>query len=924
MIIRNSINRTAFSVVLTALTLLACGGESAESMLASARGYLAKNDSKAAVIQLKNALQTNPDLAEARFLLGRALLDSGDLMAAEVELRKAKDLKYSPDQVMPLLARAQLSLGQPKKVIDDFSGVQMSAAEAKADLQTTIGQAHLMLGKVDDANRAFESALGADPGYGLALVGQARIMAGKRDFSGALSLLESTLAKAPSLVDAWQLKGDVLYATGDSAGSTEAFRKALEIKPDHLPAHVALISRYMEDGKLDDAGKLLQHMNKIAPKHPQTSYLQALYFYRQKNFKAAQESIQQFLKVLPESPLGLQLAGAIEYELKSYLVAETYLRKALPNSPDLGVARRILITTYLSSNQPARALTTLQPILAKIDGDSNMLALAGEVFMQNGDTEKAADYFNKASALDPENAGKKTSVALSHLAKGQTEIAYRELEAIASGGTDTKADMALISSYLAKREFDQALQAIAGLEKKQPENPLVPHLRGLVTLGKGDIAGARAQFELALVKKSDYYPATASLVNLDLADKKPELARQRLERVVANDPKNMQAMLTLAQLRANLGAKPEEVAELINKAISANPAEIPPRLALVDHYLGNKDAKKALSAAQDALSVFPDRPEILDAVGRAQQAGLDFNQSLITYGKLAGLVPGSPQPYLRMAEIHLAAKDKDAAMSSLQKALSVKPDSIEAQKGIVLLNLDSGRIGDALKMAREIQKQRPKDAVGFTVEGDIHAFGKSWAEAAAAYRTGLKQADATELAAKLHGALLAGGNTGEANKFADGWLSGHAKDLKFRMYLAETASVRGDYALASKQYRIMLDAQPNNSVILNNLAWTSAQTKDPKAIEYAEMANKLAPEQPEYMDTLGVLLVAKGERGQGIALLKKAVALAPQQATIRLNLAKALVQNGDKAEAKKELDELAKIGDKFPAQKEVEELLKGL
>jgi len=917
-------SKAVLSIILTTFILFACGDESAESMLVSARGYLDKNDGRAAVIQLKNALQRNPDLAEARFLLGRVLLDGGDSMAAEVELRKARELKYEPDKVVPLLARAQLLLGQPKKVIDEFSGTPLIAPEAKADLQTSIGQAYLMLGKVDDAQRAFDTALGALPGYGLALVGQARIKAGKRDFPGALSMLESLLEKSPGLVDAWQLKGDVLYAMGDPAGSTAAYRKALDVKPDHLPAHVALISRYMEDGKLDEAGKLLQSMRKIAPKHPQTSYLQALFDYRQKNFKAAQENIQQFLKVVPESTLGLQLAGAIEYELKSYLVAETYLLKALPNSPDLGVARRVLITTYLSSNQPTKALTTLQPFLEKIGDDSNMLALAGEVFLQNGDTDKAETYFKKASALDPENVGKKTSVALSQLASGQSEIAYRELEAIASAGTDVKADMALISSYLAKRDYDQALKSIEGLEKKQPENPLVPHLRGLVMVGKGDIAAARAYFEKALLKKPDYYPAAASLANLDLADKKPEAAKQRLEQLVAKDPKNMQALLALADLRAKLGGKTEDVVDLIGKAISSNPVEILPRLVLINYYLGIKATEKALSAAQDALSVFPDRPEILDAVGRAQQASMDFNQALITYGKLAGLVPNSPQPYLRMAEIHLAAKEKDAAMQSLQKALSVKSDSVDAQKGIVLLYLEAGRTDDALKVAREIQKQRPKDVLGYIVEGDIHAFGKSWKEATAAYRSGLKQVDATELAVKLHGALLAGGGAGEADKFANGWLTTHAKDLNFRMYLAETASARGDYAAASKHYRILMDAEPNNSVILNNLAWASSQNNDPKAIEYAEMANKLAPDQPDYMDTLGVLLVAKGETDQGIALLKKALDLAPQRAAIRLNLARALVKTGDKSEAKKELDELAKMGDKFPQQKEVEKLAKGL
>jgi predicted Zn-dependent protease len=59
-------------------------------------------------------------------------------------------------------------------------------------------------------------------------------------------------------------------------------------------------------------------------------------------------------------------------------------------------------------------------------------------------------------------------------------------------------------------------------------------------------------------------------------------------------------------------------------------------------------------------------------------------------------------------------------------------------------------------------------------------------------------------------------------------------------------------------------------------------------------------------------------------LLKEAVALAPQQAMIRLNYAKALIKAGQKNEARSELDELAKLGDKFTAQAEVTALLTGL
>lgn len=924
MTIRKSMCKTALSTLVAALILAGCGGETPESMVASAKGYLEKDDTKAAVIQLKNALQSNPDMAEARFLLGKAMLESGNPTAAEVELRKAAELKYPADQLVPLMARTLLMLGQTQKITDELARTELTSPESKADLLTTVGQANLAVGKVDAARAAFDAAVVAVPGYGQALIGQARIKASTRDLEGALALLDSSLEKNPKLYDALQLKGVILAAKGDFDAATAAYRKVLEIKPDFLPAHSALVARALESGKLDEAGKQLEALKKVAPSHPQTSYLQAQLLYRQKSFKAAQESIQQYLKFAPDSALGLQLAGAIDYELKSYSAAESNLLKAMPKTPELGMARRVLIATYLRSAQPAKALATLQPVLDKIDQDSSMLALAGEVFMQNGDAEKAGEYFAKASALDPENKAKQTSVALSHLAKGDTETAYRELERIASVDTGITADMALISSQLRRRQFDLALKSIDTLEKKQADNPVAQQLRGTTMLGKGDLVAARKSFEDALAKNPAYFPAAAALANLDLAEKKPDEAKKRFEAVLAKDAKNLQAMLALAELQAKNGGKTEEVAALIDKAIVAHPAEATPRLALIGLYLGAKDAKKAVAAAQDALAALPESPEILDAAGRAQQAAEDFNQALATYGKLANLKPDSPQPYLRMAEIHVAAKDKEAALQSLRKALSVKADSLEAQRGIMMLELDAGRTAEALAVAKQVQKQRPKEVVGYVLESDAYALKKSWNEAAEVLRTGIKQTGATELAVKLHAVLLAGGSTAEAEKFADSWLKDHAKDTQFRLYLAESANSRKDFAVASKHYRVLVEAQPNNPAMLNNLAWTLDQMKDPSAIEFAEKAYKLAPDQPAVMDTLGVMLVAKGDAARGVELLKGASSKAPQNSQIRFNLAKALVKTGKKDEAKKELDELAKLGDKFPGQAEVGTMLQNL
>ena len=108
----NTYRSSALAMALSAIVLTGCG-QSPEQMVGSAKEYLAKNDRNAAIIQLKNALQENPNLGEARLLLGRSQLQVGDVAAAEKELRKALELKVPVDQVAPALASPVSVLPSP-------------------------------------------------------------------------------------------------------------------------------------------------------------------------------------------------------------------------------------------------------------------------------------------------------------------------------------------------------------------------------------------------------------------------------------------------------------------------------------------------------------------------------------------------------------------------------------------------------------------------------------------------------------------------------------------------------------------------------------------------------------------------------------------------------------------------------------------
>ena len=907
------------------LALVACGGDKPEDMIASAKVFFAKDDLKAAVIQIKNALQKDPNSAEARYLLGTALLESGDVVGAESELRKALELKYSRDKVVPQLARAMLGRGQAKKLVDEFGKAELGTSLAKADFRTSLALAYASMGKADLAEASLAAALAAEPGLPRAVLLQARQKGMRRDMDGALALVDDILARSPRDADAWKFRGDVLlYGKGQVDDALAAYRKAIEFRPNFLSAHSGAFLVLVQQGKPTEAAAQVEAVKKFAPNHPQTKYFEAQLAYGQKNYKLARELAQQILKFASDEPKALHLAGAIELQLNSLVQAESYLTKALQKDSELFMTRRLLVATYLRLGQTGKALAMLLPSLGKDSLDPEAYSLAGEAYLQGGDYRQAEEYFAKAAKADPKSLSKRTSLALTRLVIGNVDTAFSELQEIASADPSSTADMALISAYLRRKEIDKALKAIDRLEAKQPGKPFAANLRGSTLMARNDVAAAKKSFESAVTIDPMFFPAVASLAAIDVAAKRPADAKRRFEAVLAKEPKHAQALLALATLAAGSGESKEEVIALLGKAITANPAEVAPKLMLIEYYLGIKDYKQASSTAQNAVATLPESTELLDALGRAQQLAGEFNQAITSYTKLVAMQPQSSLAHLRIADIQIAARNREAAAQSLRKALEIKPDLIEAQRGLIMIDLDAKRYPQALAVARAVQKQRPKEAVGYLLEGDIHSVQKNRDAALVAYRAGLKLGAVPELALKAHAAMTASGKNAEADRFAATWMKEQPKDPKVPFYLGDLALVRKDFNAAEKLYQTVLRIEPNNAAAYNNLAWVSGQLRKDNAVEYAEKAIGLQPNQPAFLDTLAMLLSEKNEYIRAVDIQTQALALQPKNALFRLNLAKIHIRGGKKELARKELEELSKLGDRFTAQAEVANLRSAL
>jgi len=903
-----------------------CGtGSDPAKLVASAKAYIAKNDPAAATIQLKNALQQAPENGEARYLLGKLLLESGDLVSAEKELRRAQEYRYAPAAVLPQLAKAMLQLGQAKQLAAEFGATTLDDPAAQAALKNEIGFAHIAVGQFKEAGAAFDAALAARPGDPRARVGEARLLAINRDLNGAMKVVEEVLARTPGNADALGLKVELLLARNEREPAKQTLAQFIQAEPKNAQARHALVSLLIEERSFDKARAELDAMAKAVPNDLRTRYLEALFAFRGGDAAKGKQPILEVLRVAPDHVPSRLLAGSIELQLGQLVTAEDHLRRVVAAAPQASLPRMLLATAYLRQGQSAKAEETIEPALKRDPGNPQVLQVAGEVALAKGDLARASGYYERASAGDKDNARLRTRLAQARFASGDVGQGFKELEAAsASDPTQYQADVALVLAHATRKQFDQALAAAAKLEKKQPDNPLTHDLKGRVYALKGDRNAARASFEKALALKFDYLPAVGGLAALDLADKQPDAARKRYDAVLAKAPGNEGALLGLAELLANTGASTRDVAAALERAVTANPGSVNARLALISYLGRSKDLKGALTAAQAARAAMPNDARILDALGLVQLAAGETAQATTTFNALVTLQPDSPAPLLRLARAQGAAKDYDGAIGSLRRALALRPGQIGLQSDIAAVHLAAGNPAEAFREARALQTARPKEAAGFALEGELHASQKKFAEAANAYSEAFKRQATAPVAMRLHALLQAAGKPAEAAKLASAWLRDQPKDVAVRLYLAEDDLRRKDLPAAAKGYREVLALAPDNVLALNNLAWTLGEMKDPGALGFAEKAYSLAPRSPAIADTLGWLLVERGDAKRGIELLAQAAAAAPDALEIRMHYAKALLKSGDRTRAKAELEALTGAPGESPLKAEAAELLKQL
>src|SRR5262249_45398863 len=159
-----------------------------------------------------------------------------------------------------------------------------------------------------------------------------------------------------------------------------------------------------------------------------------------------------------------------------------------------------------------------------------------------------------------------------------------------------------------------------------------------------------------------------------------------------------------------------------------------------------------------------------------------------------------------------------------------------------------------------LASQIPQDSSVAELQASIALSDNRPEDAIAALKRELSITENNLVRSRLAGAQAAAGHLADAESTLVPWITAHPEDAVTRLTLGDIYLTADRFADAEAQYGAILEKNPNNAIAENNLAWVMASTgRAESALQHAQHAASVAPQSPEVLDTLGVILLQTGK-----------------------------------------------------------------
>ncbi|EAR21278.1 TPR repeat protein [Nitrococcus mobilis Nb-231] len=910
------------------LPLTACdqlGSQSPEEHIQNAIEYRDQDKLNAAVIELKNALQQSPDNAKARLLLGKVYVESGQGRAAEKELRRAISLGVDEGEIALELAKAMLIQGRYQDVLDALQPSRQSDPARHAEALIVKGDAGQALGKIELACADYQQASKLDADNLSADLGLVRCDVLQDRIDQARARVKRLLQQHPKHAQSWIMLGRIEAAAQQNKAALDAFDKALELSPNQPGALLGRAQIELIENQLDAAEADIEALRKLAPTSVQANHLLGFLRFRQGRFNDAALAYQDALRANPDFDPAILWLGLTNYAQHNYEQAIQRFSRFLQKYPDSVRVKVLLALSQAQAGGDDAAVQTLRELQGVDIEDPKVLAAIGQAALSAGDSATGRHYFEQAVARAPDKAAFRMALASVLLESGDARQAIEELDVASQlDKKDSRADVALIRTLIAKRQLDQALPAIDRLQEKLPESAIPEVLRGLVFLLQKKSDTALQAFTAAVKKDPDSIGGHHGLAVLAIQKRDFAAAKKHYQAILDAHPGNLRTELALSGLARRSDDRAGALSWL-ERAAEDNPESAIAAGLYARELLAQGKTRKALQAIQKALETNPEHVGLLYMRGASLLAEGEHRAAADTYQELIAAHPKFMLARLQLARARRQLNDIDGAREALTEALELSPHHVGAKVTLLLLEAQAKNFSRALKLVHEIEQQHPKSPVGQLLEAQVRVLQDKLPQAIDTLLSAAKAHPESRAVMRMLASLQWATGKREASvTILAAWLKTHPGDLQMARALGDRYLAMGRNKAAGEIYEKVIQDHPRDALVLNNLALARWLDDPEQAMKLAREANRLQPKNPALQDTLGWMLVEDGQVEQGLPLLESAKERLGDSLTVQYHYAAALARAGRQSAAREELKDLLAKDKSFPEKNAAQALLEKL
>jgi len=269
---RNS--KILFSSLFILASLLPIGGcdqtkrYTDQEYVQRAKDFQAQGKLDSAVIELKNALQKNPNNPEARLRLGEIYAELRLGEQAELELKRAKELGMNDEALKVPMGQALLLQGFNARAIREVELGPNTPSGNIPQILEIRGRAQLGLGHVDEGCALFDQSIEKYPQYVPSYWGSAQCEAAQGKVDEARTVLNKAVRLDEKNSRTWALLGDLEHRAKRLTEAEAAYATALRFKSSDLDALLGRAETRIDNNNLAEASEDIDAAFKVAGNHP--------------------------------------------------------------------------------------------------------------------------------------------------------------------------------------------------------------------------------------------------------------------------------------------------------------------------------------------------------------------------------------------------------------------------------------------------------------------------------------------------------------------------------------------------------------------------------------------------------------------------------------------------------------------------------